>query len=103
MNELQGSVRKGVAGQDARFDRIAISFPKVARMVFFLRSLAAFSCLILDHLLWPLWRGRLVRKERRHWAQIWEAVFEWNGRRRALVVRVREAIVAFVGCFNRRV
>lgn len=43
-------------------------FAKVLRCAVFFLSAAAFSCLILDHLLWPLERTALEARVRRHWA-----------------------------------
>lgn len=52
------------------FEYMAICLAKLLRCAFFFLSAAALSCLILDHLLWPLERIAFAAKERRHWAHI---------------------------------
>ena len=62
--------KKKKKNSSLHFDNRVNCFAKPLRCVFFFLSAAALSCLILDHLLWPLARTTFAAKERRHWAHI---------------------------------
>lgn len=85
--------------EGVRLEYRAMFLTKTVRVAFFLRSLAALSCLILLHLLWPDWRTGLETKARRHWAQIEEG---FVGRVRGVRVRAREAIGSEGGSYGLR-